>query len=77
MGKPRVIEFVRRVLPGQESTSELSLCKVNGKPAIKQTLDGNLTAIVTVQFVNAKVQQLFIVRNPEKLSRATLGQPVL
>ena len=77
VGKPRVIEFVRRVLPGQESTSELSLCKVNGKPAIKQTLDGNLTAIVTVQFVNAKVQQLFIVRNPEKLSRATLGQPVL
>jgi len=77
VGKPRVIEFVRRVLPKQDSNSELALCRVNGQPAIKQSIDGKTTAIITMQFVNSKVQQLFIVRNPEKLSHAALAQLVL
>lgn len=75
-GKARVIEFIERVLTQQDPASEISLCRVNGQPAIQQTLAGESTAIITCHFVEGKVAQLFIVRNPEKLHRNTIPHPI-
>ena len=67
-GKTRVIEFIRRVLPQLATDSELVACRVNGQPAIKQLIDGKTVGLVTVHIAQGKVQQLFVVRNPDKLT---------
>ena len=67
-GKPRVIEFIRRVLPQLATQSEMVACRVNGQPAIKQLVDGETVGVVTVHIAHGKVQQLFVVRNPDKLT---------
>ena len=67
-GKTRVIEFIRRVLPQLATGSELVACRVNGQPAIKQLIDGKTVGVVTVHIAQGKVQQLFVVRNPDKLT---------
>ena len=72
-GKERVSEFVKRVIQQQSPNSELEICRANGQPAIRQTLDGRTTGIITMQFVQGKVQQFFIVRNPDKLRDGELG----
>ena len=77
VGKARVIEFVRRVLPQQDPNNEIAVCRVNGQPAIKRSENGKVTAITTLQFVDGKVQQIFIVNNPEKLTHEALSQRVL
>ncbi|MEH6571350.1 MAG: RNA polymerase sigma-70 factor [Halioglobus sp.] len=76
-GKERIIRFLRRTLGQRDSAGEVSLCRVNGQPAIKQSLHGEVTGIVTLHFVEGKVEQLFVVRNPDKLCRAEYQQSII
>ena len=66
-GKDRVIHFIQRALQQQDPDSEINICRVNGQPALKLTLQSQIVGIITLQFVRGLVQQLFIVRNPDKL----------
>ena len=76
-GKERIIRFLRRTLGQHDSGSEVHLCRVNGQPAIKQSLHGEVTGIVTLHFVEGKVEQLFAVRNPDKLGCAEHQQSII
>lgn len=75
-GKERVIQFMQRVMPQQPPATVVSLCRVNGQPAIKQTLDGKTSGIITMQFVDGLLAKIFIVRNPDKLAAAELEQRI-
>ena len=66
-GKERIIEFINRVAPQQDPETLSSLCRVNGQPAIKQTLNGTTTGVITLYFENHLLSKIFIVRNPDKL----------
>jgi RNA polymerase sigma-70 factor (ECF subfamily) len=76
-GKERVIQFLNRALPRQESGSEVQLCRANGQPAIRLNVHGEVYGIVTLHFVEGKVEQIFIVRNPDKLVRAEYHKPIM
>ena len=76
-GKERIIQFLKRTLQRQDPDIELEFCRVNGQPAIRQSIHGEVSAIVTLHFVEGKVEQLFIVRNPDKLSRDNFHQRII
>ena len=71
-GKARVVEFIRRVLPQLAQGSEISFCRVNGQPAMRQRVNGQTAGLLTVQFVDGRAEQLFIMRNPDKLEREVM-----
>lgn len=68
-GKDRVIRFLHRVFQQFEPDSEVQLCHVNGQPGIKLIRHGEIVGILTLHFVAGKIQQLFAIRNPDKLCR--------
>jgi RNA polymerase sigma-70 factor (ECF subfamily) len=76
-GKERVIQFINRALQHQDPRSEVQLCRVNGQPAIRISVHGEVYGIVTLHFVEGKVEQIFIVRNPDKLVRAEYHKPIM
>jgi RNA polymerase sigma-70 factor (ECF subfamily) len=76
-GKERIIRFLRRILQQQGPDIEVNLCRVNGQPAIRQCLHGEVTGVITLHFVQGKVAQLFVVRNPDKLYRDEYHQAII
>ena len=66
-GKERIIRFLNRALPQQDSDTSLELCQVNRQPALRICLDSSVIGIVTLHFVQGKLQQIFVVKNPDKL----------
>lgn len=76
-GKERVSQFITRVLQQTDPDSEVGICRVNGELAIQQSLHGTTTGVITLHFVAGKVQQLFIVRNPDKLRGAVTHNRIL
>lgn len=69
-GKDRIIRFFNRLLQQHEQDNEIHLCRVNGQPGIRLSHQGKTDGILTLHFVNGKIQQLFAIRNPDKLCQA-------
>ena len=55
-----------KVLGGRET---VQLAPVNGYPALITRLDGEIDSVVAVRIDDGRVTGLYVVRNPEKLSR--------
>ena len=49
----------------------MRLMQVNGQPGCISYLDGQANTVLTVNVVDGKIRNIFIVRNPEKLRRMT------
>jgi RNA polymerase sigma-70 factor (TIGR02957 family) len=61
------------VFGGQET---VELAPVNGYPALITRIDGEIESVVAVRIDNRRVTGLYVVRNPEKLSRVDRETPV-
>jgi len=75
-GKERVVAFLQRSIAQQDPDSSVSFCRVNGQPAIQQSLRGKTIGVITLDVVDGKVRQVFIVRNPDKLALGEFGGQV-
>jgi RNA polymerase sigma-70 factor (ECF subfamily) len=72
LGKDRVVRFLRKTLAPKTPKEEIQLCRVNGQPAIKLSFAGHVVTVITLNFVDGKVQQIFVQRNPDKLRAANV-----
>lgn len=77
LGKERIIRFLRRAFPQQDSDTALQFCRVNGQPALQLSLEGEVTGIITLHFVKGKVQQMFVVKNPDKLGNTDTHHSII
>jgi RNA polymerase sigma-70 factor (TIGR02957 family) len=67
-GVEKVLRFLSAVTP-TDATMDSAPIWVNGQPAVRIDLNGELDTIATAEIVNGLVTRLYIIRNPEKLGR--------
>jgi len=68
-GRDKVLRFLVAVTPTTDVGADAAL--VNGGPALRVYLAGDLDAVVTVRVEDGLVHELYFVRNPAKLTRLT------
>ena len=66
-GASKVARFLTAVLP-QDAAVDIGWGTVNGAAALFLYLDGELDAVGTVVAQDGKVKEIYLVRNPEKLT---------
>ena len=67
LGREKVVRFLAAVAP--EGGVQADVVVVNGAPALRLLIDGEVDGIGTMLVEDGLVTGLYIVRNPEKLSR--------
>lgn len=57
----------------RKATSDISLCRlnVNGMPGIAAMQGGRVITLFTLEFVEGRIANCYVFRNPDKLARAT------
>jgi RNA polymerase sigma-70 factor (ECF subfamily) len=63
--------------PGIRSDRAIEPAEVNGWPALIIRVEGQIDAVVTVRLDDGLISGLYVVRNPEKLSRLDQTTPLL
>ncbi len=66
-GKERIERFILRLLANTGEHHQFSLCSVNGRSGLWITERGEPYACVSVACYLGKINQIYVVRNPEKL----------
>lgn len=66
-GAAKVARFLAAVVP-TGAQLDVDWGTVNGSPALFLIIDGELDAVGTVVAENGKVKEIYLVRNPEKLT---------
>lgn len=69
-GPDKVVRWMVGVFARYPGEVSLDLASLNGQPALRLYGDGVLDVVATVQVVDGQVTALYLVRNPDKLSRA-------
>jgi RNA polymerase sigma-70 factor (TIGR02957 family) len=67
-GREKVLRFLAAVMP-QDVELEVRPADAGGSPALVVVLDGVVDAVATVSVRGGRVGTLYLVRNPEKLTR--------
>jgi RNA polymerase sigma-70 factor (ECF subfamily) len=68
-GASQVAGLLARGLPSLAGAASAELAQVNGGPALIVRIDGEIDVVVSVRIDDGLISGLYIVRNPEKLSR--------
>ncbi|MFC4942525.1 RNA polymerase sigma-70 factor [Pseudonocardia sp. GCM10023141] len=69
VGADRVARVLAAGLPRVKGVVTLESVQVNGSPALIVRIDGEIDNVVAVRIDNGLITGLYVVRNPEKLSR--------
>lgn len=75
-GRDRIARFFNRTFQQFDHGTGARFCHINGQPGIEIFQGGEVVGVFTIQLVGDKIQQLFAVRNPEKLGRHFSGRIV-
>ena len=70
IGKERIERFIVRLLANTGEHHQFSLCSVNGRSGLWITEHDEPYACVSVTCHLGKIQQIYVIRNPEKLKVA-------
>jgi len=68
LGREKVIRFLDAVAP-KDGTAHADVVVVNGAPALRVFVDGQLDAVGSLLFEDGVVTAIYYVRNPAKLTR--------
>ncbi|NUS12481.1 MAG: RNA polymerase subunit sigma-24, partial [Streptomyces sp.] len=75
-GAEAVARALSAGLPVLGARATLEWLQVNGSPALLVRIDGEIDDVVTVRIDDGLISGLYVVRNPEKLSRVARETPV-
>lgn len=67
LGRDKVLRFLDAVSAGLEAVADVVV--VNGAPALRIVLDGELDTVASMVVEDGLVTGLYVVRNPAKLAR--------
>ncbi len=68
-GAGRVARVLKAGLPRLRSIATMETAQINGRPALIFRIDGQIDDVLTVRVDDGLITGLYVVRNPEKLSR--------
>jgi RNA polymerase sigma-70 factor (ECF subfamily) len=74
-GAGKVARFLAAVVPQAEDV-QVELATVNGAPALLVHVDGELDTVGTVTTLDGKIQEVYLVRNPDKLGHAARAREI-
>jgi RNA polymerase sigma-70 factor (ECF subfamily) len=74
-GAEKVARFLAAVVPQAEDV-RAELATVNGAPALLVHVAGELDTVGTVTTVDGKIQEVYLVRNPDKLVDVTTARQI-
>ena len=67
LGSDKVVRFLDGVTDGVDAVADVVV--VNGAPALRLLIDGELDTVVSMVVEDGLVTGLYVVRNPAKLAR--------
>jgi RNA polymerase sigma-70 factor (TIGR02957 family) len=76
VGADKVARLLAIGLPRLHAEASVEPIQINGYPALLVRLNGEIDNVVAVRTDNAQITGLYIIRNPEKLSRVQQETPV-
>ncbi len=76
VGADKVARLLAIGLPRLHAEASVEPIQINGYPALLIRLNGEIDNVVAVRTDNAQITGLYIIRNPEKLSRVQQETPV-
>ncbi|AHH15053.1 putative RNA polymerase sigma factor, sigma-70 family [Nocardia nova SH22a] len=68
-GAARVARVLKTGLPRLRGLATMETAQINGRPALLFRVDGQIDDVLTVRVDDGLITGLYVVRNPEKLSR--------
>ena len=68
-GRDKVMRWLVGVMSKNLGVVSMDIATVNGEPAVRIWLDGELDVVAAVRVDGDRVSELYFVRNPEKLTR--------
>lgn len=75
IGAEKIALFLTNLMKLAPASTRLQIDTVNGQPGILTLVDGRIQNVVTFDFTEAGIRSIFIVVNPEKLTRIAMSQP--
>ena len=72
-GKERIIAFLERISSQIDANSAFRMCRANGQPAVLQSVDDKVTGLYAVRARTGKLQEVYVLRNPDKLASVSLA----
>jgi RNA polymerase sigma-70 factor (ECF subfamily) len=68
-GRDKVMRWLAGVMSKNLGVVTMDIATVNGEPAVRIWVDGELDVVAAVRVDGDQVTELYFVRNPEKLTR--------
>ncbi len=72
VGKRAVVRFMSAALAGAPAGFERRIADINGEPGVVGIVDGRVVSAITFVIEDGKIRSIYIVADPEKLSRIDL-----
>jgi RNA polymerase sigma-70 factor (TIGR02957 family) len=76
VGADKIARLLAIGLPRLHGEASVEPVQINGYPALLIHLNGEIDSVVAVRLDNAQITGLYVIRNPEKLSRVEQETPV-
>lgn len=73
LGRERVVRFLFSIRSKAPEALEIERARVNGRPGLLARLSGRLHSVWALRADESQIQELYCIRNPEKLNRVTLS----
>ena len=70
-GADRIARFFLGILKKAPPGMEIRRVRVNGQPGLVTIVDGQLSLVLTLDVVDGRIANCFVIRNPDKLARVT------
>jgi RNA polymerase sigma-70 factor, ECF subfamily len=72
IGADRIARVFLGILKKAPAGLELRRVRVNGQPGLLALIDGQVVQVMTFDVVDGRIAACFVIRNPDKLARATI-----
>jgi RNA polymerase sigma-70 factor, ECF subfamily len=70
-GADRIARFFMGIMKKAPPSMEVRRARVNGQPGLMTIVDGQLSLVLTLDVVDGRIANCFVIRNPDKLARVT------
>jgi RNA polymerase sigma-70 factor, ECF subfamily len=72
-GADKIARFFLGILKKAPPGLEVRKVRVNGQPGLMALIDGQIYLVLTLDVVDGRIANCFVVRNPDKLGRVSIG----
>jgi RNA polymerase sigma-70 factor, ECF subfamily len=72
-GADKIARFFLGIMKKAPPSLDVRRVRVNGQPGLVSLIDGQIYLVLTLDVVDGRIANCFVVRNPDKLRRVSIG----